>query len=299
MRVIFVFCLGLLFALPSATADPTDFQAPEPVTILGYDDHAMEPFLSRDGAWLFFNNRNQPDDETDIHYAARVDDLTFDYRGPLAGANSEDLDGVPSMDDDGNFYLISPRAYGDTRNTLWQGQFTGQGVEALRQLEGDAPRRRPFWLNIDAEVSADGQTLYFAENQWRILGGGVKTSNLRIAFRDENGDFNQPENSKALFEAINTRVLEFAPAISRDQLTLYFTRADLAALRRGDPSGFGIYVSTREDVNAPFGAPERISALTGYVEGPTLSPDECAIYVHRRVDMVFQIWRAERSDCGA
>jgi len=39
---------------PAST--PAPFQFPEPVAILGYDEDAMEPFLSCDGALLFFNN---------------------------------------------------------------------------------------------------------------------------------------------------------------------------------------------------------------------------------------------------
>lgn len=33
---------------------------PKLITILGYNDHAMEPSLGRDGTYLLFNNSNDP-----------------------------------------------------------------------------------------------------------------------------------------------------------------------------------------------------------------------------------------------
>lgn len=94
------------------------FQSPAPVTILDCDGDAMEPFLSRDGAILFFNNRNDPPDQTDLHWAERIDDLTFRYRGRIEGANSAHLDDVPTMARNGRFCFVSPRAYEQTLATL-------------------------------------------------------------------------------------------------------------------------------------------------------------------------------------
>lgn len=43
------------------------------VAIAGYDGIAMEPFVSRDGRFLLFNNSNDPGTDTDLHFARRVD----------------------------------------------------------------------------------------------------------------------------------------------------------------------------------------------------------------------------------
>lgn len=292
-----VAALAAVFLSHGAAAGPADFDAPVDVIIDGYDGHAMEPFASRDGAWLFFNNRNTPEDQTDIHVASRLDDTHFAYRGVLAGVASEALDGVPSMDRQGRFYFVSPRAYDQTRNTLWRGQFSDGDVQHVEPLRGDAPRRRALWLNIDAEISPDGETLYFVESRWRLLRGGIKSANIFVAHRDETGAFFRPENAAALFAAINTKMLEFAPAITADQLTLYFTRVDRAALRRGRDDGFGLFVATRPEVSAPFGAPQRIAAIRGYVEAPALSPDECSLYFHQRVEGTFKIRMARKTAC--
>src|SRR5271165_5762887 len=59
------------------------FGAPQRVTIRGYDGHSMEPFLTRDGRYLMFNNLNDPKENTNLHYAERKDDLTFEYKGEI------------------------------------------------------------------------------------------------------------------------------------------------------------------------------------------------------------------------
>jgi len=298
------FSLALLALLmiavwsPEALSGPADFEAPVDVRIEGYDGHAMEPFATRDGAFLFFNTRNRPEDQTDIHFAARVSETSFRYLGPLEGANSDALDGVPSMDRAGRFVFVSPRDYGATRNTLWEGRFDGESVREVRPLRGDVSRGKPLWLNIDAEISADGEALYFVENRWRLFGGGLKSANIFAAYRGEDGAFLRAEDAEALFTAVNSKLLEYAPAISGDQLTLYFTRADRAALRRGEADGFAILVSTRPSRDAPFGAPERIEAITGYAEGPSLTPNECGVYFHRLAGDRFVIQLARRKACG-
>src|SRR5919201_5647869 len=116
------------------------FSAPQRVAIRGYSGEAMEPFISRDGRYLFFNNRNDARD-TNLYYAERVDDVTFDYRGELKGANSPVLDAVPSMDSEGNFYFISTRSYFQTLSTLYRGRFRAGVVTEVELMAGVSLRR--------------------------------------------------------------------------------------------------------------------------------------------------------------
>jgi hypothetical protein len=44
----------------------------EPVRISGYAGSAMEPFLSPDGRYLFFNNENDPNVDTNLYFAERT-----------------------------------------------------------------------------------------------------------------------------------------------------------------------------------------------------------------------------------
>ena len=103
------------------------FGTPERITILGYerekDSNAMEPFLSKDGRYLFFNNRNDPRTNTNLRYAERIDNTTFRYLGELKGVNTPVLEGVPSLDQNGIFYFVSVRNYKETVSTLFHGKF--------------------------------------------------------------------------------------------------------------------------------------------------------------------------------
>jgi len=206
---------------------------------------------------------------------------------------------VASLDGSGGFYFISPRDYDETRNTLWRAEFDAGRVRDARPLPGTLAPNPLLRLNMDAEISADGERLYFTDNRWRLFGGGIASSNLALAAKDAEGAFHRVPGSQRLFAAVNTDRLEFAPALTEDELTLYFTRVDRDALRRGAPGGFAIFVSTRPSTRDPFAPPRRIEAISGYVEGPTVAPDGCTLYFHQRVQERFVIRAATRSDCAS
>jgi hypothetical protein len=299
---IAVLCIGLMAAAfsgcaarraPSPIAVTTAFLPAEAVMVDGYDGHAMEPFLSRDGTLLFFNNRNDPADQTELHVARRISDLHFAYVGPVEGANSSGLDGVASMDRTGHFYFISTRDYDATGNTLWTGRWTGRAVSGVTPMATDFTPRRLLRLNIDMEISADGDTLYVAENRWDLLRNALASSDIAMA-RRVSGRFERLANSDALLARINTGALEFAPSTSADERTLYFTRLNMRAFRRGDANAFMTFVSTRRDRTMPWGEPRRIAAITGHAEAPTSSVDGCALYFHQLVDGRFRLFRTQR-----
>ncbi len=272
-----------------ALALATCFGSPQPVAIVGYSDHAMEPFIARDGQTLFFNNRNEPPRETDLHWAVRIDDTHFRYQGPITSVNWPDLDGVPSLARDGTFAYISPRIAEGRAATIWTGRWTGQRVEAQVLNHALSPGRWPAF-NMDAEISASGAHLYFTDNVWAP--GVPRSSDLRLAVR-ENGAWRRARESDRLFVNVNTSgALEYAPATSENELELYFTRLTRRFLQ---PPRFESFVAVRESTNAPFAAPERIAVINGVAEAPTVAPDG-ALYFHAMVDGRFTILRAPR-DC--
>ena len=145
----------------------------------------MEPFITRDGRYLFFNNRNDPRVDTNLHYAERVDDATFDYRGELRGANSPALDGAVSRP--------LPRRRGE------RGRARARRVAAARRL---------------AHLRCGD-----------LVGGALpKSADIAVAVRDGAG-FRRHPASAEFMRNVNTAALEYAPAISADLLELFFTRA--------------------------------------------------------------------------
>ena len=113
--------LALVMATPGYGAPAASLHVGNavPVTIRGYHGDAMEPFLSADGKYLFFNNRNDPGTDTNLYFAAPRRRTTFSYGGAIAGANSPALDAVASMDAADHFYFVSTRSYAaHARNDL-------------------------------------------------------------------------------------------------------------------------------------------------------------------------------------
>ena len=277
-------CGPVRSAQDAPVAFSSEFQNPQLVTIEGYDGDAMEPFVSRDGKYLFFNNLNEPKVNTNLHWAERIDDLHFKYRGEMQGVNTPALEGVASMDRDGNFYFVSNRSYDQTASTLYRGKFAGGALSGVELVPG-VSLAKPGIVNFDAEISADGNTLYFVESQFSILG---QPKNARILYARRNGNtFVRDANSAAILKTINNDALNYAPAISASELEIYFTRVGA--------QGPAIYVANRASKTLPFGEPLRLSVVNGFVEGPTLSPDELSLYYHKKENGRLVIYRVTRA----
>jgi Tol biopolymer transport system component len=276
--------LGLLLtAVLGSCASAADIGQPRRVLITGYDDHAMEPFVSRDGRYLLFNNLNQAPANTDIHFAERQDDYTWRYRGKVNGINTPELEGCPTMDRAGKLYFVSPRNYGATRCTIYTGDFTEGSVTNVQLVESIS-LKQPLMVNFDVEVSPDGRTLFFVDSRfWPLL--GPAWAHIVIAHREGDRFVRDPDSARLLRE-VNTGKMQFAPAISSNGLTLYFTRFDR-------PSGFAgpqIFRTVRASEAAPFGAPEHVPGLGDYVEGPAFSANERLLYFHRKDGARFNLY---------
>ncbi len=261
----------------------TAFGKPQRVTIRGYDGDTMEPFISKDGHFLFFNNSNDPAANTNLYFAERVDDVTFVFKGEIAGVNTPALDAVASMDSQGNFYFVTTRSYGQTLSTIYRGHFVNGTVSDAEIAPGISPKR-PGIVNFDAEISGDGNTLFFVDGDltgWPL----PKSADLVIAERD-GASFRRSATSAEQLKNVNTKALEYAPAISQDLLELFFTR-----LNGTEPA---IYRAVRNNAQEPFGIPEKVAAMSDFVEAPTLSGDGKSLYYHKREGSRFVIERVVR-----
>jgi hypothetical protein len=271
----------LLTVACAASDDDFEFVHPTAVTIAGYSGDAMEPFITRDGRYLIFNNSNEAPD-TDLHWAERIDDLTFSYRGKLDGANSSALDAVASIDSSGTIYFVSTRSYAQTLMTIYRGHFDRGVVTNVAPVPG-LSRGVQGQVNFDVEVSADGSTLYFVDGLFS--GGSVPVAaDLAVAVRGDDGQFHRVDSGE--FAAINTSALEYAACISENQLELFFTR-----IVDGTPA---IFRATRADRTSPWQPARRLAAITGFVEGPTIAPGGVALYYHAKRNGRFVIERVTR-----
>ncbi|WP_309603896.1 hypothetical protein [Phenylobacterium sp.] len=275
--------LALAGSLLLAAADAPTHAPPQAVTIRGYAGEAMEPHLTRDGRYLLFNNLNLPPTDTNLYYAERLDDLTFQFRGEIAGANTASLEGTPTTDRLGNLYFVSLRSYARTASTIYRGRFLDGRVSGVELVPG-VSRGVPGMVNFDVDVSPDGEALYFVDSRFSF--GRPKWAHLVVAARRGEG-FQRDPDSQRLLRNVNVHGLVYAPCISADDLRLFFTRMD-RDVQRGVPA---LYLATRPDKGSPFG-PARRLAIDGFVEGPALSPDGAWLYFHRRDGAHYAIYRA-------
>jgi hypothetical protein len=258
------------------------------VTIEGYSQDAMEPFISPDGNYLFFNNSNSAT-QTNLYYATRIDDLTFQFQGEIVGANAPGTNAVPSMDVNNIFYFVSPRSYAQTLSTIYSGIFSNGSISNVALVQG-VSKDKFGDVNFDQCISPDGSTLYFVDG---VFNGPPVPQSASIAIaRRVGGQFVRLKNSAKIMRKINTHDLNYAPDVSKSGLEFFWTRIPIQGSQPKPPPV--IYTATRASTSQPFGKPRKIEAITGFAEAPALSPNEKSLYFHLSVNGTFVIYRVTR-----
>jgi hypothetical protein len=248
----------------------------------------MEPFISRDGVYLFFNNNSGAPTDKDLFFATAITPTTFQFQGAITAINSPFVDGVPTLDSANRFYYVSLATYGTDLVTLHSGLWTGGTITSIAPLIS-LMITTPLVLYFDIDVAPDGSTLYLSEGDFT---GGVSvphTADIVISVNTVSGFVRDPD-SATIMASVNTSKLEYAPAVSADGLELFFTRLDPVT------SEARIYKTTRSNTTSPFGPPQLVAAIDGFVEGPALSPDERSLYYHRlnTASGGFELYRVTR-----
>lgn len=264
------------------------FQAPERINILGYTGNIMEPFISSNDSILFFNNLNEPSENTNLHWAKKINEFNFQYQGEIANVNTAYLEGVPTMDNSGNLYFVSTKSYATSLSTIYQCQFSNGAASNVQLVQGIS-KIQGGWLNFDVEVTADGQFLYFVDGTVD-QNGRPSFADIVIAEKTQSG-FQRIANSSAILQNINTNDLEYAACISHDQLELYFTRIILPITANTLPE---IFYATRESINLPFNNPVKINNITGFVEATSIAKNQRILYFHKKENNLFVLYRIKK-----
>ncbi|MBK7691773.1 MAG: T9SS type A sorting domain-containing protein [Bacteroidetes bacterium] len=261
------------------------FGSPIDVSITGLSFDAMEPFISANGNYLFFNNLNDGIN-TKLFYATRLNDSVFNFVGELNGTNQPTpphLDAVADMDALNNFYWTSTRNYPVDLDNLFHGTFANGTVSNIGRVQGSFYKNIPGWLIMDHGISTDGQYLYYNNARFDGICQGPCETELGIAQKVNDSTFNKIPNSDLLLHAVmDTNFIYYAPCISSDQLELYYTRYPKGAIT---PSTlFEICVAVRNSPNDTFSAPHVLFSelIADLIEAPTLSTDMQRMYYHRK-----------------
>jgi len=268
------------------------FVNPKKVNIVGYNGNAMEPFITRDGRILFFNSdiTDTPNTDKNIFYARRIDDTNFKFMGEVKGINSAKVDGVPTMDNNGNFYFVSAVNYSKKNGytIVHSGKFNNGRVTNITP-HPELSLNKFGWLNMDIEISADGKTLYATHTYFDFRSQSFPLKSYFFVAHLKGNKFVIDKRSNEIFKYINTKDLEYAASISTDELELLFTR-----LNQENGFKFNSYRATRKSKNEPFSVPVRIKSITGIAEAPALTNDGRLVYFHKKKAGRFNIYVLER-----
>jgi hypothetical protein len=280
--------VSILFYTSFLNAQGTPSFGPETdVIINGLTFDAMEPFISADGMYLFFNNINDGVD-TKLFYATRVNDSIFDLVGEVNGTNQAPapllLDAVPDLDTLNNFYWTSNRNYPAELDNLMHGTFSNGNVTNIGHVHGDFNMGIPGWLIMDHGISYDGELLYFSNARFDGVCLGPCETLLGVAQKVNDSTFMTLPNSSDLVATINdTNYNYYAPCISSNNLELYYTRYPRGAL----PPNilFEICVATRNSPTDNFSAPVVLFSelLADVIEATTLTKNMEIMYYHRSI----------------
>lgn len=300
--------LLFLALLPASLfAEEATFATPQPVPIAnlpqGYGNSPIsteEPFVSRDGRFLFFNSGDK-ENHKDLHFAEWKSGR-WQYRGEMGPKvnTAKEVEGNPTMDADYNFLYIDSSTKTMARKSHFY-PITGK-LGAIREVKGIPEREvkpfRRFQGNMGVEVSADGETLYFSRATWQMRGfslGPFEDSDILFSQRKEGKYVYDEAEAKRVMQYINTPDLEYAASISADGLELFFTRLPLDDLKKGKVHSW-IMHATRSNRLEAFSRPKVIDAIgrEHFVEGPSITPDGKELYYHRREGEKFRLYKVTR-----
>jgi len=269
------------------------FGPAEKVSLEGYTGNAMEPFITCDNKFLFFNSLNDGKD-TSIYYAARKDQNTFSVKGRIAGpvnGQPPHLDAVASMDASGNFYFTTTRKYPAEFENIYTGYFACGTVESVIPVNGDFYIRTPGHIVMDSEISRDGQALFFCNARFWFFGIVPLECSIGYAVK-KNASFYTATDSIAIMKNVNAafgHCIKYAPSISPDGLELYYTVFN----RR--KASTEIYVAARKSIGTPFGIPQLIPIKGECAEAVTVIPDNSGIYFHMLDSGIYSIFYMKRN----
>lgn len=271
-----------------------EFGGEKRVEIIDYDGDAMEPYISRDDRYLFFNDNEGPRNK-ELYWAQRVDDLKYQFKGEVIGVNSEFVDGNPTMDEGGNFYFITTRDLekGDF-GSVYVGKFDNGRVDNLKKVGGTINENKKMWLNMGIEVTAKGDEMYTSYARFRLGSKHPSEGNIRYATRSEKG-FDFAADEKRILQNINTeKKIEYAGEVSGDGLEMFYSQVNLSR-----PPKFKLYHAKRFSKEDSFGVPKLVKEPfegneLAFVEAPCLSSDGKRLYYHKLHDGRFYIFMLTR-----
>lgn len=297
-----VFCWGCGGDSGINQTPQTDFDNFKLVEIVGYPtaiyQNIQEPFISRDGQYLFFNS-GQSEFNKDLLYAKwDITQDSFVFQGEIQGVNTaSNLEANPTMDDNYNFFYINNTAapswistgtfQPDTMNLSSDSSILG--LPSI-ELSGSTAT-----VNMGVEISSDGNTLYFSRAVFLNAGQPnqvISTSDILFAKKIDDAFVYDEATAVMIMQYINTdEDLEYAACISEDGLELFFTRLASDTITDATPDS-QIMRAVRSNTSEAFSVPQPVDGIPNhskFVEAPTLYGN--TLYYHQFDDRVANLYK--------
>lgn len=200
----------------ASTLDGDRWTEPAPVSFAGrYRD--IDAFVSPDGNKLFFQSDrplqgSEPKD-WDLWVSEKATDGWGEPRNLGAPVNTAGVETYPVVVGDGTLYFSSDREGGEGQGDVYRSRFVDGGYLEPENL--GPPINTPEF-DSNAYVATDESYLILSSS---TLPGHLGSGDLYLSRRLANG-WSEPEH----LPLVNTSAREFAPSVSPDGKTLYFTR---------------------------------------------------------------------------
>ncbi len=293
---IFIQFLPLLFCTCQKISTKNykcEFANEKKITIIGYNSDAMEPFISKDDKYLFFNNLKGATSK-DIFYAQKINDTTFQFKGQILGVNTQYVDANPTMDKNNNFYFISTRNLENDNKTIYTGLFKNGTVSNIHQVNGTINIPTLYWINMGVEISANGNMMFVSNAKFSGGANFPNKGNIRFAIK-KGDDFDIPDNESYILSNINsTDRIQYAGEVSENGLEIFYSQVKLSK-----PAVYELLYAKRSSIKDRFGKPIPITEpfrknKYAVVEAPTLSADGKRLYYHKMQNGVYSIFMLYR-----
>jgi hypothetical protein len=275
-------------------ADASGFYNEQKVTINGYSGDPRSPFISKDDNYLFFDSWSK-NENMDIYYAEKIDNITFNFLGEVKGCNSNFNDFCATMDSYNNFYFISMRDLDSTHNaTLFGGTFDNGIVSNLHKISGTINSPNMNDLNYDVNISSDGNILL--TTSIILSNGSVFDKDIKYAMKT-GLDFNTPVYDNAndiLFNINTTEANECCAELSSDGLELFYSQYSIPFTSKSK-----LLYAKRKSINDPFSEPILITEpvnndTTSSVWAPSLSADGKRLYYYKFHNRKYSVYMISR-----
>jgi Tol biopolymer transport system component len=246
------------------------FGSPVPVAALDTPEDELFARLTHDELTVYFERYPSADagiGGSDLYVASRSS-VSAAFGSPTLlsslHAQANQFDPTPTGDDRA-LYFASDRAGGAGGADLWGATRASTtaafgNVVNLTALNTANNEHTPY-------VMADGMTLYFCSE--------ATVATIARATRTQSTPF--AADTSGLLAAVNATGDSLAPAVTPDELTLYF-----ASDRTGSKGPLDIWKATRGTTSDPWGGIANVTELntTGTDVPDWISDDGCRMYLH-------------------